>query len=393
MRLLTFTNLYPSEDRPRHGIFVAERLRQLVSTGAIAAQVVALRPSASGFFGTRSLVRPEPAYHRIPVHYVRVPTLPMLTNWIDPWLWARAAERIVKQYADESAEQTVLDAHYLYPDGVAAALIGKRLGIPTVITARGSDVNVKCANPVMRRWIRWAAANSAAIITVSRALAARLADYGISAPIVEVLPNGVDLQKFRPLDRVACRARRRLGEERIVVSVGHLLEDKGHQIAIEALVDMADVTLLIVGTGPQRQPLERLARRCGLASRVRFLGLVAHRDMPEIYNAADLLVLPSVREGMPNVVLESIACGTPVVATDVGGIGEVLTAPAAGQLMRQRSAAALREAAATVVARRIARAETRAFAEQFDWSRVIGRQLQLYRAVGDGHVARQPAHA
>src|SRR5688572_21950531 len=110
MRLLTFTDLYPSEDRPRHGIFVAERLRQLVLAGAMPAQVVALRPSVSGFFGTRSLARAEPGHNRIPVHYVRVPTLPMLTNWIDPWLWARAAERVVKQYVDESAEQTILDA-------------------------------------------------------------------------------------------------------------------------------------------------------------------------------------------------------------------------------------------------------------------------------------------
>lgn len=328
----------------------------------------------------------------IPVHYVNVPTLPAVTNWIDPWLWASAAEGVVKAHVAHSTEDTILDAHFLYPDGVAAALIGARLGIPTVVTARGSDVNVKGENPVMRRWMKWAGSHCAAIITVSQALADRLAQHGIEAPIVEVLQNGVDLRKFRPLDRAACRARYG-ARGRVLVSVGHLLADKGHHIAIEALAGMADTMLLIVGNGPQRAELTRLADKYGVASRVKFLGLVDHKDMPEVYNAADVLTLPSVREGMPNVILESLACGTPVVATNVGGIGEVITSPAAGELMTERSAAALREAVEALTARRVTLAETRAFAEQFGWGRIVDRQLELYRTVVAAHAGREAAHA
>jgi glycosyltransferase involved in cell wall biosynthesis len=396
MQLLTFTSLYPSEDRPRHGIFVAERLRQLVASGRVSARVIALRPGASGFLGARampqvrsSLVRGQPD---IPVDYVRVPTLPLLTNWIDPWLWANAAQSVVAARTAASRVDTVLDAHFLYPDGVAAAIMGKRLRLPLVITARGSDVNVKGENPVMRRWMQWAGANCAAIVTVSQALADRLAEQGIRAPAVQVLRNGVDLQRFRPLDRADCRARYEL-RGRVLASVGHLFAEKGHHIAIEALAGIADTTLLIVGEGPLRRSLENLARRRGVASRVRFLGLVAHADMPAVYNAADALVLPSVREGMPNVILESLGCGTPVIATDVGGIGEVLTSHAAGVLMRERSATALCEALAILAERRITPPQTRAFAERFDWGPIIDRQLELYRGIRAEYARAEVVHA
>lgn len=377
MRLLTFTNLYPSPDQPRHGIFVEERLRQLVGSGKLRAEVLALRPSAASFLETRSR---RSTSHGIDVEYVGVPTLPFLTNWIDPWLWARAAMPFVERWLRRDPSDAILDAHFLYPDAAAAVLIGRRLGVRTVLTARGSDVNVKCENPVMLRWVRWAASNSSALITVSRALATRLAELEVVAPLMEALPNGVDLQKFQPRERAAARARLKL-DGRVLVSVGHLLEAKGHAIAIEALAALPGTTLLIVGDGPDRAALEARAKRSGVASRVRFLGLVAHEAMPELYSAADATVLASAREGMPNVILESLACGTPVVATDVGGIGEVITAPAAGRLMRERSPAALRAAVEDLFAAPPSVEETRAFATRLGWSAVVERQVALYRSV------------
>jgi glycosyltransferase involved in cell wall biosynthesis len=159
---------------------------------------------------------------------------------------------------------------------------------------------------------------------------------------------------------------------------------KGHDLAIEALVHASDAKLLIVGEGPERAALESLARQRGVAARVAFLGLVRHETLPEVYNAADVLLLPSAREGMPNVVLESIACGTRVVATDVGGIAEVLTSPVAGELMRSRSVDALRESLDRVASRAVSVAETRTFAERFAWDAVIAKQVKLYRRVLHG---------
>jgi teichuronic acid biosynthesis glycosyltransferase TuaC len=200
------------------------------------------------------------------------------------------------------------------------------------------------------------------------------------APVQEVLPNGVDFDKFRLDDRAVAQARLGVSGQTLA-SVGHLVADKGHGIAIEALADIADTTLLIVGEGPERAALQALAERRGVASRVRFLGLVAHERMAEVYNAADALVLASAREGMPNVVLESLACGTRVVATDVGGIGEVVTAPVAGALMRERTPVALREALQRVLAVARDAAATREFALRFGWAPVVERQVALYRRV------------
>jgi glycosyltransferase involved in cell wall biosynthesis len=177
----------------------------------------------------------------------------------------------------------------------------------------------------------------------------------------------------------------------MVVSVGHLVPAKGHAIAIEAVAGMPDVRLVVVGTGPEGPRLQRLADRLGAAGRVDFLGLVPHEEMPAIYNAADALVLASANEGMPNVVLESIACGTRVVATDVGGVGEVVDSPEAGLLVEERSAAALRNALARLFEQNTTVEETRRFACGFGWSAVVEKQLSVYRKVlaGVGPAAAQ----
>ena len=377
MRLVTFTNLYPSQEMPRHGIFVEERLRHLLSVEGIHAQVIALRPALP-------LLRPNGVAIEkrigIKVEYWRVPSLPKLSNWLDPWLWAAAAEPAVRNAVEFAGDGVVLDAHFLYPDGIAAVILGERLGLPVVVSVRGSDVNVKAANLMMRRWMRWAAPKTSAMIAVSEALAKRMREIGLQPPILEVIPNGVDLDKFRTCDRQESRRRFDVSGK-VIASVGHLLEDKGHQFAVEALPALPDTTLLIAGEGPRRAHLERLALRLGVERRVHFAGLVPHGEMPLLYSAADVLVLASAREGMPNVVLESLACGTPVVATDVGGIGEVVRSAAAGVLMSDRSTGALLEAIARLEATAVPREVTRQYAAQFGWEKVVARQLALYRGV------------
>lgn len=381
MRLLTFTNLYPTDDEAGRGVFVEERLRHLVATGQVSADVLALRPAPTVLLNRRKRALLVQHRHGIAVNIQPVPTLPLLTNWMDPWLWARAAERRARELLSFGADSDViLDGHFLYPDGVGAVLLARRLGLPVVISARGSDVNVKCQSQVMRAWVRWAAAHSSALITVSRALAEKLNRLDIRAPILEVVPNGVDLTLFRPFDREP-GLRAADGTKRVIASVGHLVPGKGHDIVIGAIASLPDVTLLIVGSGPERARLQQQALRLGVASRVRFLGAVPHEQMPEIYNQADALALASANEGMPNVVLESLACGTRVVATDVGGVGEVMNSPSAGLLVQERSSEAFRDAIARVFRLDISMEQTRRFAQRFAWGAVVNEQLSVYRRV------------
>src|SRR5690625_2188722 len=153
----------------------------------------------------------------------------------------------------------------------------------------------------------------------------------VPAGRVTTLRNGVDLHRVRPLDRTSLR--KKLGfEGALLLSVGHLTALKGHDLVIQALQSLPGVTLVVIGDGPLKTSLLRLDERIGVAGRVRFCGGMSQDSLVGYYNAADILVLASSREGMPNVVLESLACGTPVVATDVGGIPEVVVAPAAGRI-------------------------------------------------------------
>jgi glycosyltransferase involved in cell wall biosynthesis len=228
--------------------------------------------------------------------------------------------------------------------------------------------------------IRWAARHAAAVIAVSRALKEKLVALGTEPERVHVLRNGVDMELFRPLERE--RVRRELSiQPRTLLSVGNLLAFKGHGIAIEALALLPECHLVIAGDGPDRAAFEALARRCGVAERVRFVGSLSQQELRRYYAGADALVLASSREGWPNVLLEAMACGTPVIATNVGGVSEIVTAPEAGLVLDERSATALAGGALRLFKKYPDRKATRAFAENFGWAETTKGQLQLFRQV------------
>jgi glycosyltransferase involved in cell wall biosynthesis len=202
-----------------------------------------------------------------------------------------------------------------------------------------------------------------------------------------VLRNGVDLQAFRPKDRVALRAK--LGLTGFVLaSVGLLIERKGHHFVIEALKDLPDVTLLIAGSGPEQASLEALAARLDVSGRVRFLGNLDRETLCEVYNSADASVLASSREGWANVLLESMACGTPVIGTAVWGTPEVIVRPEAGLLLKNRDAKSIVEAAGELRRALPDRAATRRYAEQFDWQSTTDGQLAIFRKLIARHRSR-----
>ncbi|KQP39773.1 glycosyltransferase family 4 protein [Pseudorhodoferax sp. Leaf274] len=389
LRLLLFSSLYPSSQRPIHGIFVETRLRELIKTGQVQAQVVAPVPwfpftgERWGEYGQFAATPRREVRNGLPVHHPRYLLVPKVGMNLAPYAMAVGALRTVRRLQREGFDFDLIDAHYYYPDGVAASLLARWLGKPFVVTARGTDLNLIPRYPFPRKLILETARRADASIGVCQALMDSLRDLGADAAKLHTLRNGVDLERFVPEPRD--QARRRLGlpdEAPILLSVGHLIERKGHHIAIEALPQLAPDTLLVIaGGGSERAALERRAADLGVAGRVRFAGVVPQSDLKWWYSAADVLALCSSREGWANVLLEAMACGTPVLATDIWGTPEVVSTPAAGVLMPERSAAGFVQALQRLLSSLPERAATRRHAETFSWDATTQGQLHLFRRV------------
>jgi teichuronic acid biosynthesis glycosyltransferase TuaC len=392
IRTLTFSTLYPNAAQPQHGIFVETRLRKLLETGEVESRVVAPAP---WFPSWASALSPGYAHYAaiparetrmgIDIVHPRFLVVPKIGMALSPFTLAMSAMRAIREEQRTGYDFDLIDAHYFYPDGVAAAIVAKRLGKPLVITARGSDINEIARFNLQRRLILWAADEAAGIVTVCQALKDELLQIaGPHRPIPEakirVLRNGVDLERFRPIDPAS--ARQRLGiRGPAIISVGHLIPRKGHDLVIRALAELPGLDLLVVGRGPEEEALRRLAQGLGLADRVRFCGAVAQEELHVYYSATDILVLASDREGWPNVLLEAMACGTPVAATNVWGSPEVVRTAEAGRLIPQRTAGAIADTVRQLHAALPARTATRTYAEGFNWDSTSRGQISLFSAI------------
>lgn len=386
--IVTATTLFPNSLQPAHGIFVETRLRRLLADGKVTARVLApVAWAPPGLPGAElKKLRQIPDFeHRngLDVDHPRYLVIPKIGMNVTPYLLYRAMRRRFAQLLASGTKVDLIDAHYFYPDGVAAAWLGRDFHIPVVITARGTDINLIPDYPYPRRLILQAAQSAGALITVCQALKDRLVELGVPSAKVTTLRNGVDLEIFAMKDRDALRTK--LGVSGFVlVSVGLLIERKGHHLIIEALPRIQDATLLIVGSGPDRQQLENLAQRLGVGNRVRFLGAMDQKSLCEVYNCADVSVLASSREGWANVLLESMACGTPVIGSAVWGTPEVIASPDAGLLLEKRDAKSIVTAIAKLRQALPGRAATRRYAEQFDWQSTTDGQLRVFRGLLEG---------
>ena len=386
MKLLTFSTLFPNAEQPNHGIFVETRLRYLLASGKAQARVVApipWFPSSSPRFGDYARFAKVPKSdqrHGIDIVHPRFAIVPKIGMNMAPLLMAQAVKPVIGRIIDEGYDFDVLDAHYFYPDGVAAVMLGKYFNKPVVITARGTDINLIPQFRLPRKMILWAARNASGIVTVCNALKDEMVGLGVAADKITPLRNGVDLQRFQPMDRAAARAT--LGLKRFtLLSVGLLDPRKAHDLIIKALPALPEVDLLIAGTGPEKKNLEQLAQELGVADRVTLLGPVPQTELKTYYNAADALVLASSREGWANVLLEAMACGTPVVASNVWGTPEVVAAPEAGELMPERTPQGLVTALTKLRANYPDHAATRRYAERFSWDPTTQGQIDLFHSV------------
>jgi glycosyltransferase involved in cell wall biosynthesis len=393
--ILTVTTLFPNPVQPVHGMFVATRLKHLLSSQQATAEVIApvawLPPGIS--YPNVGKLQQIPQVRQdgdLRIHHPRYLVVPKVGMTLAPYTLYRAFRSCAMQLLSVGRRFDLIDAHYFYPDGVAAVRLGAELGIPVCVTARGTDLNLIPAYPKPRRMIIDAAMRADGLITVCQALKDSLAGMLPAQKDIRVLRNGVDLDRFKPADRVGARAGLGL-TRRTLASVGLLVERKGHGLVIEALRSLPDTDLVIVGDGPDRESLQRLAKSIDVADRVRFLGLVDQSRLGQIYNAADALVLASSREGWANVLLEAMACGTPVVASAVWGTPEVVARPEAGILLTERSAWGVAEGVNRLFTRLPDRAATRRYAEGFSWQATTDGQLALFQEILERHQSRRAA--
>jgi teichuronic acid biosynthesis glycosyltransferase TuaC len=388
MKLLTFSTLYPNAQQPNHGIFVETRLRYLIASGKVESRVVApvpwfpLKGEGFGHYGMLAKVPRQETRNGIHVTHPRYLVVPRFGMNLTPYTLAHAAKKEVGRILDEGYDFDAIDAHYFYPDGVAAVMLGKYFNKPVVVTARGTDINLIPQYARPRQLILHAARDADAVITVCQALKDEMVELGVAPAHITPLRNGVDLERFVPADRAQARASIGLAPGRFtLLSVGLLDPRKAHDLIIRALPLLPEVDLLIAGIGPQKNNLVQLARELGVQERVKLLGAVPQTELKTYYNAADALVLASSREGWANVLLESMACGTPVVASNVWGTPEVVASPDAGVLMPERTPQGLVKALGQLRANYPEHAATRRYAENFGWQPTTQGQIDLFHSI------------
>lgn len=392
-RILVLSSLFPSADLPQAGVFVRERMFR------VAQQLPMVVFSPQPWFPLQSVIRMlRPGYRPpkarfevqqgIEVHRPRFLAVPAVLRRFDGLFMALACLRAIARIRRTSG-LNVIDAHFGYPDGYAATRLGRWLGLPVTVTLRGTEPT-HAGIPALRRRLRRMLANSTRVFTVAEALRRTAIDLGVDPNKVRVIGNGVDIEKFQPMPRA--QARTDLGiptDGQVLVSVGGLVERKGIHRVIECLPSLAHrfpkLRYIVVGgaspEGDMTAALRDQAARLGVSDRVIFTGPMPPEQLHRPLSASDIFVLATRNEGWANVFLEAMACGVPVVTTDVGGNREVVCRDELGVVVPFGDAGALEGAIARALETRWDRTEIIAYARANTWDRRVAILVDEFRAL------------
>lgn len=402
MKVLVLASVFPNPRQPALGVFVRERARRMARHCAM--QVVAPVP----WFPLNGLIR-GPRFTGIPpverqdpltVYHPRAFSVPRYLKSLDGVLYAASVAPFLARLRRRFPFD-VIDAHFAYPDGLAAVLLGRLFRVPVMVTLRGSIVRL-ATYATHRPQLRWTLARAGAVVAVSRSLRDVAVALGLPAHRIRVIPNGVDTERFRPMDRAAARAACGLPADRtLLLAVGALYEGKGHHLVVEALSRLVarrpDLLYVVVGgerPGERyRGELEALARRLGVAGHLHLVGPKPPEELPAWYAAADLFCLATRSEGWANCLLEALACGLPVVTTRVGGNPEIVRDGEHGLLVPHGDVPALAAAVEEALGRRWERDALVAHAARHSWDDTAAQALEALRALVGAGAAAAPAVA
>lgn len=389
-RIVVFSSLFPSAAQPGAGLFIRERMFRVGQRLPLV--VVSPRP----WFPGQGLIRLiHPHYRPMPgkmeiqdgitVLFPRFLALPGLLRGLDSLFMALASYPTLRRLKGQG--YNLIDAHFAYPDGHAAVRLGRWLGLPVTVTLRGTEVP-HSRNPGLRPKLQEVFRRACEVIAVSESLRRLAVALGLPAGRGVVIGNGVDSTRFQPVDRHTARTRFGLpAQAKVLITVGALVERKGFHRVIECMPELLrhhpGLHYLVVGgaspEGDMEAQLRAQAARLGLTERVHFIGPVPPEDLKWPLSAADVFVLATRNEGWANVILEAMACGLPVVATDVGGNREVVADTRLGRIVPFGDQAALCDALDQALNQDWDRQAILAYARENDWEGRVTRLLQVFR--------------
>jgi teichuronic acid biosynthesis glycosyltransferase TuaC len=341
-KLLVFSSLFPSHKRPNAGVFIRERMfRVAQKVPVIVVSPVPWFPFQGILRYWRPHFRPQPnSYEQqgIQVYFPWFLSIPGLLKSCDGFFMALGSLstliKLRKQF-------NIIDAHFAYPDGYAATLLGKWLKVPVTITLRGTEVPLS-KMPGRKTRLLIALKNATRVFSVSDSLKQHVVSLGAKSDKIRVIGNGIDVVKFYPLAKSVAREELNIQENaKVLVSVGALVDRKGFYRVIEVLPALVAkypelIYLIVGGDSPEgniRERLEHQVKTLKLEDNVRFLGAYPSEHIKIPLSAADLFVLATANEGWANVFLEAMACGLPVITTEVGGNKEVVNDPGLGTVV------------------------------------------------------------
>lgn len=388
-RLIVFSSLFPNSVQPTAGLFIRERMFR------VGRQLPLVVVSPKPWFPGQGLIRLfRPHYRPMParletqagfeIHFPRFLAIPGLFRGLDSLFMAWGSYLTLRRL--KARGHNLIDAHFAYPDGHAALKLGRWLGLPVTVTLRGTEAP-QSRNPTLVPKLQEVFRDADQVITVSDSLRRLALSLGLAEARGLVVGNGVDADKFAPVPRREARARYRLPENaKVLITVGGLVERKGFHRVIACLPDLLkshpDLHYLVVGgpcpEGDMSQALKDQAAALGLAERVHFLGSISPDELRWPLSAADVFVLSTRNEGWANVILEAMACGLPVVASDVGGNGEVVCRPDLGEIVPFDDEAALAAALDRSLTRVWDRAAIRTYAQGNSWDARVSALSALF---------------
>lgn len=391
--LLVYSSLFPSPVQPNAGVFVRERMFRVGAHLPIV--VVAPTP----WFPFQSVLRmfkphfrPMPPAHQqqdgVDVWYPRYFSIPGVFKQWDGVFMALSTYAMVKRLR-QAGRADIIDAHFAYPDGYAATLLGRWLKVPVAITLRGTEAR-HARTPALVGPLKKALQRATRLIAVSSELKRVALELGADPARTLVVGNGVDISKFQPHPKDQARAKLGIAPHaRVLISVGGLVERKGFHRVIPLLPELLktypDLVYLIVGgasaEGDNRAELEKMVAELGLGPHVRFLGPKPHDALAEVLSAADVFVLATRAEGWANVFLEAMACGVPVVTTDVGGNREVVCRSELGEVVPFGDAQALSKALQAALRAQWNAARIRQYAQENAWPHRVQVLLDVFRTM------------